>query len=130
MKRAFLTFIMAVMLTASLAACTATPTDTNHATGNGNGGVTDNAARNRSGGGNTGSGNTGSGNNSGGNTGGAGGSARGSGTGGSTMSNRGRYYANDDGDVFGGNDGIGSDIGRAAGDMMNGMGNAAQGTTR
>ena len=101
MKRAFLTFVMAVMLTASLAACTSTPTDTNRATGNGNGSVMDGRS--------------------------AGNSAR---NGGSTTNRHGRYYADDNGDVFGGNDGIGNDIGRAAGDVMNGMGNAVQDMTR
>lgn len=119
MKRAFLTFVVAVMLTASLAACTSTPTDTNRATGNGNGSVMGgNSAGSgaRSGGSNTGSG--------------MGASGRSSGSGGSTMSNSGRYYADDNGDVFGGNDGIGNDIGHAAGDVMNGMGNAVQDMTR
>lgn len=113
MKRAFLTFMMAVMLTASLTACTRTPTDTNHATGNGNGSAMD---------GNS----AGSGTRSG----GMGASGRSSGTGGSTMSNSGRYYADDNGDVFGGNDGIGEDIGRAAGDVMDGVDNAITDMTR
>ena len=111
MKRAFLTFVMAVMLTASLTACTSTPADTNHATGNGNSGAGGHSA-------------------SSGARSGMGASGRSSGSGGSTMSNSGRYYADDNGDVFGGNDGIGSDIGRAAGDVMNGMGNAVQDMTR
>ena len=93
MKRAFLTFVMAVMLTASLTACGSTPAGTN---GNG---TDNNTARNRMGG----------------NT---------------TMDNRGRYYADNNGDVFGNNDGIGGNIGRAAGDIMNGMGNAVQDMTR
>ena len=123
MKRAFLTFVMAVMLTASLAACTDASTGTKNATGNGNGSATNgNTAQGRSYGG--GSGSSGSGSNGSGMTG------RSSGTGGSTMSNRGRYYADDDGDVFGGNDGIGSDIRDAADDMMNGMGNAVRDMTR
>ena len=103
MKRAFLTFLMAVMLTASLAACTDTSTGTN---GNGNGGT----AQGRS-------------------YGGSGMTGRSSGSGRSTMGNQGRYYADDNGDVFGGNDGIGSDIGRAAGDMMDGMGDAVHDMT-
>ena len=85
MKRAILTFLMAVMLTASLTACGSNTANTN--------GTDNNTARNRMGG----------------NT---------------ATDNRGRYYANDNGDVFGGNDGIGNDIGRAAGDVMDGVGNA------
>ena len=88
MKRVFLTFVMAVMLTASLAACGSTDTNDTNTT-----------ARNRMGG----------------NT---------------AMDNGGRYYASEDGDVFGGNDGIGKDIGRAAGDMMDGMDNAMRDMTR
>ena len=91
MKRVFLTFVMAVMLTASLTACGSTPADPN--------GTDNNTARNRMGGN-------------------------------AAMDNGGRYYADDNGDVFGGNDGIGDDIGRAAGDMMDGMDNAIQDMTR
>ena len=93
MKRAFLTFVMAVMLTASLAACGNTPAGTNGS------GTDTNTARNRMGGS-------------------------------TAMDNRGRYYADDNGDVYGGNDGIGNDIGRAAGDVMNGMDDAIQDMTR
>ena len=92
MKRAFLTFAMAVVLTASLAACTSTPADTN------GGGTDNNTARNRMGGN-------------------------------AAMDNRGRYYADDNGDVFGNNDGIGGDIGRAADDVMDGVGNAMRDMT-
>ena len=116
MKRVFLTFVMAAMLTASLAACTTTPSDTNHATGNGNGSVMEGGSANsRARGG------------MGGDMGGATGS---SGTGGSTMRNNGRYYADDNGDVSGRDDSLGNDIRRATDDMMNGVGNAVDDMTR
>lgn len=46
------------------------------------------------------------------------------GTGGNTMNRAGRYYADDRGEVYGDNDGIGNDIRRATDDMINGMDNA------
>lgn len=94
MKRAFLTFVIAVMLTASLTACGGTSADNN-----GGNGTDSDTARNRMGGN-------------------------------AAMDDRGRYYADGNGDVFGGNDGIGGDIGRAAGDVMDGVGNAVQDMTR
>lgn len=102
MKRAFLTFAMAMMLTASLVACTSTPAGTNQG-GSGNGTTAGSGA--------------------------AGARARGGNTGDNTMGNHGRYYADDNGDVFGDNDGIGGKIGRAADDMMDGVGNAMRDMT-
>lgn len=112
MKRVFLTFVMAAMLTASLAACTTTPSDTNHATGNGNGSVMEGGSANSRA------------------RGGMGGATGSSGTGGSTMRNNGRYYADDNGDVSGRDDSLGNDIRRATDDMMNGVGNAVDDMTR
>ena len=99
MKRAFLTFALALMLTVSLAACTTTPSDTGNATGNGNGSVTQDDTANN-------------------------GRARGS----DVMRRNGQYYADDNGNVYGG-DGTGSDIRRATDDMMGGMGNAVNDMT-
>jgi len=103
MKRVFLTFALTLMLTASLAACTTTPADTNTATGNGNGSVMeDNTANSR---------------------------ARSGTNNGSSMRRDGQYYADDKGDVSGNNDGIGNDIRRAADDVMDGVGNAVNDMT-
>ena len=57
------------------------------------------------------------------------GRARNGSGGGDTMNRAGRYYADDKGEVYGDNDGIGNDIGNAAGDMMNGVGNAVNDMT-
>lgn len=129
MKRAFLTFIMAVMLTASLTACTASPSGSGNGTGTGGSGGTttqdsgaNSRARSGGSGSTNGSGSTGSGS-------GAGATQGASGSNGSTMHWAGRYYADENGDVFGGNDGIGNDIRRATDDMMDNMGNAVNDMT-
>ena len=96
MKKPFLTFVLTLMLTASLAACTAAPGDTGTAAGRNSGTMMDGRAR-------TGSDNT--------------------------MNNAGRYSANDKGEVYGNNDGIGKDMRRAADDMMRGMYNAVNDMT-
>lgn len=103
MKKTFLTFALAVMLTASLTACTTRPADTNNATGNGNGSVTEDSTANSR--------------------------ARTGTNNGSTMRRDGQYYADDKGDVSGSNDGIGNDIRRAADDVMDGVGNAVNDMT-
>ena len=45
------------------------------------------------------------------------------------MNNAGRYHADDNGEVYGDNDGIGKDMRRAADDMMRGMDNAVNDMT-
>lgn len=124
MKRAFLTFVVAVMLTASLTACTASPSGNGSGTGgNGSGTTQDGGTNSRARGGSSNGGSTSS-------SGTRGGSAQGgSGNSGGTMLQNGRYYADDDGEVYGHNDGIGSDIRRAAGDVMDGVGNAVNDMT-
>ena len=105
MKKFFLTFVLTLALTASMTACTARPSDTGTATGNGNGSVMqDNSVNSR---------------------------ARGWNNDAGTMRRNGRYYANDNGKVAGTDTGsdMGSDIRRATDDMMNGVGNAVNDMT-
>jgi len=105
MKKFFLTFVLTLMLTLCVTACTARPSDTGTATGNGNGtAMQDNAANSR---------------------------ARGGSNDAGTMRRNGRYYANDNGKVAGTDTGrdMGSDIRRAADDVMDGVDNAVNDMT-
>lgn len=101
MKRVFLTFVMAALLTASLTACTTRPADTNSATGK-SGTTHDATARSR---------------------------ARTGGSNGDATARNGDYYANDKGNVYDRGRSIGNDMRRAADDVMDGVDNAIRDMT-
>ena len=102
MKRIFLTFALVLTLALGTTACTAKPADTNGATGTGNGSVTQDNSRARTGMNNY-----------------------------DTMRRDARYYANDNGKVIdrGRSDNMGNDIRNAADDMMDGIDNAVNDMT-